>query len=127
MNMGYIREHVGHGHSCCDLLPTPRVGQAFVFFLPASCLLKTFHWPPANGRKLVQKGRKGDTPLGPRGDLLVLQVRGVVESQGDRLMAHRIYTFLTPAPQGAQAPTVLSPNGHSLPTSYSLPLACDAL
>lgn len=96
MNMGHIREHPGHGHSRCDLLPTPRVGQGFVFLLPASCLLKTFHWPPASGRKRVQKGRNGDTPLGPRGDLLALQVEGVVESRGDGLGAPRMCTFLTP-------------------------------
>lgn len=123
---GLHRRAPRYGHSCWDLLPTPRVGQAFVFLLPASCLLKTFRWPPVNGQKLVQQGRKGDAPLGPRGDLLARQVKGVGESQGDRLVAHRICTFLTAPPQEARAPTVLSPNGHGLLTPFSLPLACDA-
>lgn len=95
-----------NGCSQHGLLPTPGVTQAFVFLLPASCLLKTFHWPPANDTKLVQKGKKGETALGPQGDLFLLQGKDLwatARERGPWFMW--ISAFLIP--QQASSPIVL--------------------
>lgn len=114
-----------NGRSQHGLLPTPGVTQAFVFLLPASCLLKTFHWPPANDTKLVQKGRKGETALGPHGDLLLLQGKDLWATARERV---RGLCGLTPfsSPAGHFANSAYLLPGLAGLTSYSPPLACEA-
>lgn len=103
------------GHSCHGLL----VIQALVCVPPAFCLLKTFAGHQPVTRSYVQKRRKGETPLSPRGDLLVLQVKGWGRGVGVGAGKREVWLIRTWLHQQCPSPTLLS-----LLTSHSVLLGC---